>query len=221
MTQNKWTNHSTEPDKPSGSGLASTDEGEGPIANLSHDAGGAVSEAKAFAGEKAEQLQDAAAGHFRVFADAVRTAGDELAEKEPGQVSDLVRRAAEGLEHFSDALGRKSSGEMIASVRDFGRQNPIGFLAGSMLAGFALARFASSSSPDDGAARSEPTDRVSGAKPFGLSGENPTMGQAPRYGARQTAATGSASGPGVAALDADRARPTDDPSFDMNRRTGT
>jgi len=32
-------------------------------------------------------------------------------------------------------------------VRDFGRQNPVGFLAGSMLAGFALARFAGSASP--------------------------------------------------------------------------
>jgi len=120
---------------------------EGLVDDVKAAASGAGSQAKKIATEKADELQGAAASHLRLFADAVRNAGDELAAKESGPVSDLVRRAAEGLEQFSGALGRKSSAEMIDSVRDFGRQNPVGFLAGSMLAGFALARFAGSAAP--------------------------------------------------------------------------
>jgi hypothetical protein len=109
-------------------------------------AGGMAERAKATAVNQSEEARDAAAGHLRTFAEAIRHAGDELAEKEPGPVGDLVRQAARGLEQFSDGLGRRSPAEMIDSVRDFGRRNPVAFLAGSMLAGFALARFATSSS---------------------------------------------------------------------------
>lgn len=133
---------------PPGSG---SDDGHRPMAGLANDArevgDDLLSDAQAFAGDKAEDLQGAAAGHFRTFADAVRTAGKELGDKEPGQVSAFVCKAAEGLESFSDALGRKSPREMINTVRDFGRENPVGFLAGSMLVGFALARFAGSTAP--------------------------------------------------------------------------
>lgn len=149
MNSDQW----TEPQEP-GAGSASSSasdharrSGEGFVEGAKAAASDAQSHARQVAAEKAEKLQDAAATHLRTFADAVRNAGEELAEKDPGPVSSLVRQAAEGLEQFSGALGRKSSGEMIDGVREFGRQNPLGFFAGSMLAGFALARFAGSAAP--------------------------------------------------------------------------
>lgn len=110
-------------------------------------ASSAGARAKDAAVDKAEELRGAAASHLRNFADAVRVAGDDLAAKEPGPISDIVRQAAQGLEQFSGSLERKSPAEMIDGFRNFGRQNPIGFLAGAMLAGFSLARFASSAAP--------------------------------------------------------------------------
>lgn len=150
MKQSNWTD--------SQSHDASTASSEGPFSQEKRAAEGLIddvktaasdagSQAKSMATEKAEALQGAAASHLHSFADAVRTAGDELAEKDPGPISDLVRQAAAGLEQFSGALDRNSSAEMIDRVREFGRQNQIGFLAGSMLAGFALARFAGSGAP--------------------------------------------------------------------------
>lgn len=151
MTQSNGTDSETSHD-------ASTDSSEGPFSQEKRAAEGLIadvktaasdigSQAKSMATEKVEALQGAAASHLHSFADAVRTAGDELAEKDPGPISDLVCQAAAGLEQFSVALDRNSSGEMIERVREFGRQNRIGFLAGSMLAGFALARFAGSGAP--------------------------------------------------------------------------
>jgi hypothetical protein len=139
---------------------------EGLIDDVKIAASNAGSQAKTIAAEKAEALQGAAASQLHLFADAVRTAGDELAEKDPGPVSDLVRQAAAGLEQFSGALGRRSSAEMIDCVREFGRQNPVGFLAGSMLAGFALARFAGSATPQsaDGSSDSQGTAGNSGSR---------------------------------------------------------
>lgn len=141
MTQNEWSETRT-----GAEGFVRQEKraADGLVDDAQAAATEAGSQARKLASEKADELQGAAASHLKSFADAVRTAGDELADKEPGPVSDLVRQAAEGLERFSGALGRKSSSEMIDSVRDFGRQNPVGFLAGSMLAGFALARFANS-----------------------------------------------------------------------------
>jgi len=155
---------STEPQSAAGA-AAQTHLGEERRAaeGLAHDAKAAATEAgtqaKQMASDKAEELQGAAASHLSTFADAVRTAGDELAEKDPGPASDLVRQAATGLEELSGAMSRKSASDMIAGVRDFGRQNPVGFLAGSMLAGFALARFASSSSTHSASSSAQASPR--------------------------------------------------------------
>jgi hypothetical protein len=169
MTQTTWTEPKTGPGSSSGSSGDFARQERRAAEDLVDDAKVAASEtgeqARKLASEKAEELQGAAASHLRTFADAVRAAGDELADKEPGPVSDLVRQAAEGLEQFSGALGRKSSSEMLDSVRDFGRQNPVGFLAGTMLAGFALARFAGSDAPqpNGGSAHHDDAHRPAGA----------------------------------------------------------
>jgi hypothetical protein len=94
-----------------------------------------------------EHLKSRASESLLGFADSVKTARDALAKDNPGLVSDLVGQAAEGLESLSRSLEKTSGGEMIEAVRDFGRRNPMGFIAASVLAGFAVSRFAVSSAP--------------------------------------------------------------------------
>lgn len=115
------------------------------VAEAREGAASIASRARDEAAAKGEELKDRTADQLGVFADAVRAASDELAAKEPGMVSDMVGQAARGLEEFSNSLRRTSPGGMVDGVRAFGRQNPVAFLAGTMLAGFAVARFAGSS----------------------------------------------------------------------------
>ncbi len=76
------------------------------------------------------------------FANAVRRAGDELAEADQSPASRLVRQAADGLESLSRNLADKEPGDILNSVRDFGRRNPAAFIGGAVLVGLALGRFA-------------------------------------------------------------------------------
>lgn len=75
------------------------------------------------------------------FANAVRKAGDELDQADQSPASRLVRQAADGLEGLSRGLAGKEPGELLETVRDFGRRNPIAFIGGAVLVGLALGRF--------------------------------------------------------------------------------
>ena len=60
---------------------------------------------------------------------------------------DLLREAADGLKQIAHAVEGKSLGTMAAELSEFGRQNPVAYLGGAALVGFALARFARASTP--------------------------------------------------------------------------
>lgn len=74
------------------------------------------------------------------FADAVRLAGDRLADSDQSPASRLVRQAADGLESLSRNLADKEPEDLLNSVRDFGRRNPAAFIGGAVLVGLALGR---------------------------------------------------------------------------------
>jgi hypothetical protein len=93
-------------------------------------------------GAGAESVKEEAVAGLTAFSEALRSASDELSGKDLGLAGDMVRQAAGGLEGFVRALEGRSPGEMIEGVRAFGRENPVGFIAGSVLAGFALGRVA-------------------------------------------------------------------------------
>jgi hypothetical protein len=59
----------------------------------------------------------------------------------------MLREAAKGVAGMADALHGRSVGELVANVAEFGRRNPVAFLGGATLAGFALARLATASAP--------------------------------------------------------------------------
>ncbi|MGN6548638.1 MAG: hypothetical protein ACTHJ3_01905 [Pararhizobium sp.] len=115
--------------------------------SLREEAVHAASRMKEEAAARGEHMRDQASEGVGRFAEALREASDELSEKQPGLVADLLGQAAGGLEAFSRSFESKSSGEMIDGIRSFGRHNPMAFIAGSVLAGFAVGRLAGSSAP--------------------------------------------------------------------------
>jgi len=103
--------------------------------------------------------------HLDDFASAVRRASDELSEHDQTLASQFVRQAAGGLESLSRSVDNTSFGDLVDSVRRFGRRNPAAFIGGAVLAGLALGRFARASSrqtdwEDDG------EDWRSGREPY-------------------------------------------------------
>lgn len=101
-----------------------------------------TSTARHAAEDQAERLQDKSAGALHQFADALKAASRELEGQNAGPAGEMIAHASDGLEHLSRSLEEKSTGEVIEQVRRFGRENPLGFIAGSVLAGLALGRFA-------------------------------------------------------------------------------
>lgn len=99
-------------------------------------------EAKHEAGKQAEEAQHRTSESLHSFAEAIRSAGEELRKKDEGAAARLLGEAAGGLEQLSDALGHKQLEDIVNDVRDFGRRNPGAFIAGSVLMGMALGRFA-------------------------------------------------------------------------------
>jgi len=96
---------------------------------------------------ESESLRDEAAEGLVAFSDALKAASAELSDKRLGFAGDVVQQAAGGLETLARSFQGQSPGEMLEAVRSFGRQNPVGFIAGSVLAGFALGRVAAMAAP--------------------------------------------------------------------------
>lgn len=99
-----------------------------------------------------QQRAEAGAETLGQFAQAIRKAGDELAQNDQSMVSRFVVQAADGLENFSHTLANKRPEELLDSVRELGRRNPTAFIAGAVIAGLAIGRFMRASS--DGQSRS-------------------------------------------------------------------
>ena len=111
------------------------------------------------ASEKADQGKEAITSALGDFSEAIRRAGEELGEKDQTLAARLVAQAADGLETLSRAVSEKRPEDMLNAVRDFGRNNPTAFLAGSVLAGLALGRFARSSAQHEQATPGTFTDQ--------------------------------------------------------------
>ena len=122
-----------------------------------------LEEAKSTASEKAGEAKALATDEIARTARGLEAAAAEM-EGSPLQ-QDLLREAADGLKQIAHAVEGKSLGTMAADLSEFGRQNPVAYLGGAALVGFALARFArASTAPGSGAASSRsqfPAERAS------------------------------------------------------------
>ena len=152
-------------------GLKQTARDVGTAANekmhdLRDSARSTVDDVKSAAADKTEEVKGQTADEIGRTAEGLDAAADAM-EGSPFQ-QDLLREAADGLKQLAHAVQGKSIGAMAGDLSQFGRQNPLAYLGGAALAGFALARFARASSPEDDAAapapaaarrRTRPTDR--------------------------------------------------------------
>ena len=123
-----------------------------------------LDEAKSTATEKAGEVKSQAADEISKTARGLEAAAEEM-EGSPLQ-QDLLREAADGLKQIAHAVEGKSLGTMAAELSEFGRQNPLAYLGGAALVGFALARFARASTPADADRASSRLD-PSGRSQFG------------------------------------------------------
>jgi hypothetical protein len=106
-------------------------------------------EARDRASRYADAQKEAVSGSLEDFARAIRRASEDLSERDQTMAAQVVRQAASGLENMSRSIGGASLEDMIDSVRRFGRQHPVAFIGGAVLAGLALGRFARASRRDD------------------------------------------------------------------------
>ena len=137
---------------PGGAPPASGDGAQSPKALLDAAAGAVKQEVGAVAAsvqekaaDKIADRKDTATETLGAFANAIRHAGDELAQQDQSLAGRVVKQAADGLEQLSRSVSEKRPEELLGAVRDFGRRNPTAFIAGSVLLGVALGRFARSS----------------------------------------------------------------------------
>ncbi|WP_306115538.1 MULTISPECIES: hypothetical protein [unclassified Roseovarius] len=111
--------------------------------SVAHDAASAAS-------RQAETAKGAAADELSGVASALRTAAEEMRSGSPQERT--LGQIAEGLADASEAIRNKDLGEMVHDVSAFARKNPLVFLGGAALVGFAATRFAKAS----GSATAEP-----------------------------------------------------------------
>lgn len=155
----------------------------------------------------ADSQKEAAAQSLQDFAEAVRRASDELGKRDQTLAARFVQEAAGGLESLSRSVSSRNVDSVIDTVRDFGRSNPTAFIAGSVLAGIAIGRFARASHERDyqrhehhrGGSNRGPGDRQGPSRPHrpatasaSPSVPGPTVGA----GAGRTAGTPGMAAPG-------------------------
>jgi hypothetical protein len=134
--------------------------------------------------DRGEEAKSRTAQGIGAFARAMRSAHEDMSRESPGILSDFVGEAATSLEQAFRSLNKTSAGDIVEAARDFGRRNPIGFIAASVLVGFAAARFVGSSAP-----RSRPRSGPRASTPGGVdqaSQGSQSFGQQTRYGQSAT-----------------------------------
>jgi hypothetical protein len=112
---------------------------------VKHEARVAADQAKEQARSAATRQKDAAAQQMGGWAQALRTASDDLRHRGQEVAAGYVGQAADGLERASGTVRARDVDELIGSVEDFARRQPVAFLGGAVAAGFGLARFVRSS----------------------------------------------------------------------------
>jgi ElaB/YqjD/DUF883 family membrane-anchored ribosome-binding protein len=106
---------------------------------------------------------------LRGFAKAMQTAAEELDSRSP-QVARRIRDAADQVETFSDTISNRSMRELFDAASDLARSRPTAFIAGAVVAGFALGRFIKSSAPEQNSGEKTGPDS-------GFSGQNSWQGE--------------------------------------------
>lgn len=103
----------------------------------------AIQDAKSTATDKAVAAKSSVADEMSGVASALRTAAEDMRSGSPQERT--FGQIAEGLADASDAMRDKDLSTMVQDVSTFARKNPLVFLGGAALVGFAATRFAKAS----------------------------------------------------------------------------
>ncbi len=120
---------------------------------VQRQAGQMSSDLQAQAQKAVSDQKEMAASGLMDIVSAIRSAADDLDNRQQGQVASAVRSLAGGLEEFSQSISRRNVRDMLSDVERFARDHPTAFFGGALLTGLAVARFAKSSSHHDHRAR--------------------------------------------------------------------
>ncbi|WP_144186176.1 hypothetical protein [Elioraea rosea] len=129
---------------------------------LTEKAGEAVDSALSHVEGLAADSKDAGAEQLSGVASAFLTAADDLDSSSP-EIARHVRSAAEAIDGISGAIRERSAGQLLQDLSGFARRQPTAFFGITVMAGFALARFAKSST-EQSPARPRRHDRSSAAQ---------------------------------------------------------
>lgn len=105
-------------------------------------------QARSFAGnakEKGDGAITAAGEELDGLTDAIDAAAEHLSDDDKDSLSRYAHQLSDEIASLGKALQNKSVDELAGDVRALARQNPIGYLLGSIALGFALSRFAKAS----------------------------------------------------------------------------
>lgn len=127
------------------------------IASVKETSGRIADEAKHYAGDMANrakdkgrtlfaQQKDSAVGQLDSVTHALRNTADQLQGEGQPQVARYIGMAADQLDSFGGILRNKDLDTLIDDTQNLARRSPGMFLAGTVAAGFLLARFMKSSS---------------------------------------------------------------------------
>lgn len=111
-------------------------------------AGDAADAVREEATRQADSAKSGVADGVSDVASALRKAADEMRGGSPQERT--FGQIAHGLADVSDSIRGKDLGEMAGDVSSFAKRNPMLFIGGIALAGFAVTRFATASGQREG-----------------------------------------------------------------------
>jgi hypothetical protein len=113
-------------------------------------------EARAMAGRVTEQLSETAeasvgrgADALGSFVRAMQAAGREIEPESPA-LARTLDDVASNVDGFAETIRGRSLSDLVSSAAELARRNPTMFVAGTILAGFAVSRFVRSTGPTSG-----------------------------------------------------------------------
>ena len=105
----------------------------------------AAQTAKQEAVSRAGAAKDGVADEMHTTATALRRAAEDVRDGSPHGAA--FSYLADGLADMADSVKGQDVSDMIGGVSNFARRNPIAFLGGAALLGFAATRFAKAKTP--------------------------------------------------------------------------
>lgn len=103
-------------------------------------------QARARLNEIVGQQKTIGADKIAGVAKAAHSAAGDLDKTNP-QLGRLVRSAADNVDRIAEDVRSRDLGEVLATLADFGRRQPVAFFGGAVVAGFLLSRFFKSDVP--------------------------------------------------------------------------